>query len=135
MIPLSQDRERTQRVQKALSDSWFQALICSLPKHVLMLTGYWPVVGTSIAVVAKDGLTYLVVPQDEEKLAHKGHADKVLTFQPGSLDNLTSAEEEVRQPLGEVLDEIHLPEGAIGSDIGSHVEPAARPFRVPEDRG
>jgi Xaa-Pro aminopeptidase len=125
LTPLAEDLERARRVQEALSDSIFSALICSLPKHVLMLTGYWPVVGTSIAVVAKDGLTYLIVPQDEEQLAREGHADRILTFQPGSLEKLTTAAEEARIPLREVLDEIHLPEGAIGSDIGSHVEPAS----------
>ena len=125
LTPLSQDRERVRRIQEALSDSLFSALICSLPKHVLMLTGYWPVVGTSIAVVTKDCPTYLIVPQDEEKLARKSHADRILTFQPGSLDKLTTAAEEVRAPLRQVLDEIHLPAGAIGSDIGGHVEPAS----------
>lgn len=125
LTPLAEDHERPRRVQEALSHSIFAALICSLPKHVLMLTGYWPVVGTSIAVVADDGLTYLIVPRDEEQLARKSHADRVLTFQPGSLQKLTTAAEEVRVPLRQVLDEIHLPEGAIGSDIGSHVEPAS----------
>jgi Xaa-Pro aminopeptidase len=125
LTPLSQDHERVRRVQKALADSSFYALICSLPKHVLLLTGYWPVVGTSIAVVAKDGPTYLIVPEDEEQLARKGHADQVLTFRPASLDKLTNAAEEVREALRAVLEGIHLPAGPIGADIGSHVEPAS----------
>ena len=48
LTPIAEDRERVRRVQNALADSWFAALICSLPKHVLLLTGYWPVIGTSM---------------------------------------------------------------------------------------
>jgi Xaa-Pro aminopeptidase len=125
LTPLSEDRERVRRVQKALAASWFNALICSLPKHVLLLTGYWPVVGTSIAVVAKDGPTYLIVPEDEEHLARKGRADQVFTFRPASLNRLTTASAEVREALRAVLEAIHLPASAIGADIGDHVEPAS----------
>ena len=125
LTPIAEDRERVRRVQNALADSWFTALICSLPKHVLLLTGYWPVIGTSIAIVVKGGPTYLIVPQDEEQLARKGHADQLLTFRPASLDRLTTAAEEVREALSSVLETIHLPASAIGADIGDHVEPAS----------
>ncbi len=125
LTPISGDSERIRRVQQALAQSGFEALICSLPKHVLLLTGYWPVIGASIAVVAKGGATFLIVPKDEETLARKGHADEVLTFQPGSLDKLTDAVEEIRGPLAQVFDKLDISGGAIGSDTGSHVEPAS----------
>ncbi len=125
LTPIRNDRERIGRVQQALAQSSFEALVCCLPKHVLMLTGYWPVIGASIAIVAKDGPVFLIVPKDEEALASKGHADEVLTFQPGSLDKLTDAAEEVRGPLAQVFDKLHLPAGMVGADTGSHVEPSS----------
>ena len=67
--------------------------------NVLMLSGYWPVVGTSLAIARADGTIYLIVPADEEDLARKGWADEIRTFQPSSLDSLTTATESILKPL------------------------------------
>src|SRR5437764_11741094 len=86
-------------IQDALREDGLDALVCALPANVLLLTGYWPVVGTSIAVVSREGTTALLVPEDERDLAAEGWADTLLSFRPGALDDLRSAEAAVRGPL------------------------------------
>ena len=69
--------------------------------NVLLLSGYWPVIGTGVAVASSEGRIALLVPEDEEDLAKSGWADEVRTFKPGSLDELTTTAEAIRTPLRE----------------------------------
>ena len=97
------NRERADRIQSALRKNQWDLLVCALPKNVLLLSGYWPVVGTGVAVASVDGEVLLLVPEDEEELAKVGWADEVRTFKPGSLDKLTRAAEAIRAPLKDML--------------------------------
>ena len=94
---------RVDRIRRALQDQQWDLLVCALPKNVLLLSGYWPVVGTGVAVAASDGRTSLLVPEDEEDLAKSGWADEVRTFKPGSLQKLTTTAEAMRLPLQKLL--------------------------------
>ena len=96
---MPRDRERAEQVCEALRCAKLAAIVGSLPQTIRMLSGYWPVIGTSIAVFTREGNVSLIVPKDEEELAHRGWADEVVTFEPGSLDKLTSAEQAVLAPL------------------------------------
>ena len=59
---------RRKLVQWVLRGTEMDAIVSTFPSNILMLTGYWPVVGTSIAVATRDGAMDLVVPRDEENL-------------------------------------------------------------------
>ena len=48
-------QDRVAGIRAALGDARLEALVCSLPENVLLLSGYWPVVGTSIAVATAGG--------------------------------------------------------------------------------
>src|SRR5262245_26688935 len=98
---MARDQARVDAVQAALKDEGLDVLACALPANVLLLTGYWPVVGTAVALAAGGGPTVLLAPKDEEDLARQGWADEVLTFEPGSLADLRDAEQAVRAPLAE----------------------------------
>ena len=84
-----------------MREARLDALVCSLPANVLLLTGYWPVVGKSLAVAAH-GRTVVLVPEDERELAEQGWADEIRTFRPASLEDLRTPAEAVRGPLAEV---------------------------------
>jgi Xaa-Pro aminopeptidase len=99
----AKDEVRITAIRKVLQEHSCDALVCSLPMNVLMLSGYWPVVGTSMAIARSDGTIYLIVPEDEEELARKGGADEVRTFHPSSLDSLTTAAESILKPLQDVV--------------------------------
>ena len=98
----AKDEIRIAAIRSVLHEHSCDALVCSLPMNVLMLSGYWPVVGTSLAIARADGTIYLIVPKDEEGLARKGWADEIKTFQPSSLDSLTTATESIVRPLQDV---------------------------------
>ena len=95
--------ERKLRVQSRIQEEKWDLLVCALPSNVLMLSGYWPIVGTGVAVAASDGSITLLVPEDEEELARRSWETEIRTFKPGSLDNLQSAAESLRDPLSRIL--------------------------------
>ena len=96
------DAVRIDSIQAFLSEASLDAVVCSLPLNVLLLTGYWPVVGTSLAVAVRGGPTVPLVPEDERELAEGGGADEVRTFQPASLHDFRTPElgraQAVRRP-------------------------------------
>jgi len=123
---VERDGERICRVARALEEAGVDALVCALPMNVLMLSGYWPVVGTSLAVFTREGRATLLVPEDESELARKGWADDVRTFSAGSLEELKSVVECVRGPLAEAAGEMGLGRGCVvGFEDGDATEPVS----------
>lgn len=122
---MPRDEERVRLIREALCDEGLQAIVCALPANVLLLTGYWPVVGTSMALVTRDGYTALLAPEDERELAAEGWADEVRTFRPASLDDLRSAEEAIRQPLAETAKAARITGGRVGYERSGEFEPAS----------
>lgn len=116
---------RIELVKAALREAGLDALVCTLPTNVLMLSGYWPVVGSGLAVARQDGRVAVLVPEDERELAEHGWAAEVRTYQPGSLARLSSPAEAVRGPLGTLLQDLGVGRGAIGYEPGGAFEPAS----------
>ncbi len=79
---MARDGERIDRLQEAMKEAGLDAIACALPANVLLLTGYFPVVGTSLAVVTREREVWLYAPEDEKELAECSGADRVVTFQP-----------------------------------------------------
>lgn len=117
------NRDRVDRIQIALRDNQLDLLVCSLPMNVLLLSGYWPVVGTSVAIASSDGKIRLIAPEDEEELAKGGWADEVRTFRPGSLDEIVTAAEAVQAPLRRVAASITSTGTRIGFEALETSEP------------
>ncbi len=121
---LMSGKERSERLKDGISEMGLDGLVCALPKNVLMLSGYWPVVGTSVAIALSDGTVRLIVPEDEKELARTGWAKHIETFKPGSLDSLTTASEAVIEPLRQL--EAQFASGArIGIEHGENSEPSS----------
>ncbi len=68
---------RITRIRDALGRADLAAIVCTLPSNVLLVSGYWPVVGPACAVVWQTGPTLLMVPLDERAAARRGWADEV----------------------------------------------------------
>ncbi len=105
---MARDPARIASLQDALRTAGLDALVCSLPANVLLASGYWPVVGTSLAVVARDGPVVVLAPEDEGELAQAGGADEVRTFRAGSLDKVESTAEAVAGPLAKLARDLGL---------------------------
>ena len=116
---------RRARLRQALREARFDALICALPSNVAMISGYFPVVGSSVVVVTADGQVVLIVPSDECDLAEAGWADQTVSYHPGSLEHLSDAVHAIREPLGGVLRRLDLAGARLGLEGGPASEPSS----------
>ena len=118
-------QKRIDRIRKVLCGNQWDLLVCALPMNVLLLSGYWPVVGTSVAVASSDGRIHLLVPKEEEDLAKHGWADEIRTFKPGSLDELTTTAEEIRKPLRQLAESFSPASRRVAFEAYEASEPAS----------
>jgi Xaa-Pro dipeptidase len=121
----SDGRERISRIQEALKSANLETILCTLPSNVLMLSGYWPVIGTGMAVATRDGVLAVLAPQDELPFAEHGWAQRIDTFQPGSLERITTPALAASDPLRKLMRELKLECSRIGYELGEASEPAS----------
>ena len=121
----ARDIERIERTVRALREARLDAVVCALPSNVLLLSGYWPVVGTSIAVATREGAVGLGAPADESDLAATGWADTAERFVPGALDRLTPLIDVVMPALQRVLERLGVTGGRLGLEQGPMLEPSS----------
>jgi Xaa-Pro aminopeptidase len=119
------DLERISRIVNTLEQSGLDGVVCFLPTNVLLLSGYWPVVGTAIAIASRQGEISLVVPADELSLAERGWAKEIHIFESGSLQTMHRAIDGARRPLVEALRGLGLTRGRLGIESGPGFEPAS----------
>lgn len=74
------DTERVSRLQKLMAQEGIDVLLCRLPENVLYATGYWPVIGASLAVVPANGDATLIMPFSELDYAAVGWVGDKRTF-------------------------------------------------------
>lgn len=110
--------ERRDRIVQALEAAELDAVICAFPANVLLLSGYWPVIGTAVALATREGRVIVLAPEDERELAEQGWADAVHTFQPGSLAEIRTLEAALREPLGRIARDLGLGSGRLGYERG-----------------
>jgi Xaa-Pro aminopeptidase len=122
---MPKDTERIERIAAAITEAGFDAIVCTLPKNVLMLTGYWPIVGTAIALATKEGQVFLIAPEDERDLYEDTGVNKVIPFAPGSLDRTTTLLEDVRPAFAEAVRELRLDRATIGIETKPASEQAS----------
>ncbi len=122
---VTRDQERIDRVREALREAQLDALICALPSNVLLLSGYWPVVGTSVVIATREGGVGLVVPSDEAELAKAGWADVLESLPPTSLDELTPLLDKLTPMIERVARQLGVERGRIGFERGPMLEPSS----------
>src|SRR5690349_11880301 len=108
-----------------MGDEGLDGLLATMPANVLLLTGYFPVVGTALALITSEQQVALIAPYDERELAEASGADEVVTFEPASLQHMSTAAESVRQPLEGVVRRLKLDRAVIGWESGETFEPAS----------
>ncbi len=74
------DTERVNRLQTILTQEGIDVLLCRLPENVLYATGYWPVIGASLAVIPASGDATLIMPYSELDYAEAGWVKDRRTF-------------------------------------------------------
>lgn len=111
---MAQDRERRQRMISGMKDAGLDALVCSAASDVLLLSGYWPVMSMSIAVMNADGKCVVILPKDEEEMASRSSSDRLVTFKPQTLTTLLPLQETMQGPLQQVLSDLGVLKGKLG---------------------
>ena len=117
--------ERIDQIRSALRENHWDLLVCALPMNVLLLSGYWPVIGTGVAIAFADGHVSLLVPEDEGDLAKHGWADDVRTFKAGSLDELTTPAKAIHSPLRKLAESSLAAPVRVGFEAQETSEPAS----------
>ena len=111
---MKNDVQRCDLLKSAMEQAQLTGLLCCSPTDVLMLTGYWPVMGASLAFALADGTVCAIVPKDEFELASATSDARIVTYEPETLHRLTSPAESIVDPLRQLLNEISLAKGSIG---------------------
>lgn len=117
-------RERIARIQDALKRVELDAVVCALPSYVLMLSGYWPVIGTALAIATAEGEVAILAPEDELPFAEHSWATRIRTFKVGSLDRIATPALDATDPLRSLLHDMNLHCARIGYELGAASEPA-----------
>lgn len=110
--------DRVAMMREGMRAQGLDALLCALPSNVLMLSGYFPVVGTAVAVATAAGQVAVLAPNDEQELAERGFADRVQTFESGSLERVETALDALPGPLAKMMTSLGLIAARIGLEEG-----------------
>ncbi len=119
------DPERHARIVAALTASRHDILICSSASEVLLLTGYWPVMGASVAIASSDGEVKVILPEDEVELAVKTSCAEIMPYKPEDLCKLNSPMQSLRDPLRSAMRDLKAPHAKIGLQLDEGVQPSS----------
>jgi len=112
---MSRDVERIERLQYAMKEAGLDALAVGLPANVLLLTGYFPVIGDSFAIVTREGEVILYCPEDERDLAECRCYDPIVYYRPDGIQALR----------GQICSTVPLDGKVVGFECGELYEPVS----------
>ncbi len=117
------DPQREQMVSRAIGEAGLAALFCTLPTDVLLLTGYWPVMGSSVALVTAAGDRVVLLPKDEVEIAKTTSSARLIPYEPETLHRISTPAEALVDPLRQLVSELKL-SGKVGVVEGHATEAA-----------
>lgn len=102
------DVERKRRVVEAMKQLPLDAFICGSASEILLITGYWPVIGPSVAIFTVEGDIHLVLPEDEVELARASSEASLAPYKPSELSTIIKPIEALSCPLRRVTARLAL---------------------------
>ena len=115
---------RTARLSHAMQEAGLQAIVAVSASDVLLLSGFWPIMSTSVAVFTAAGECHVLVPEDEQDLAEKMTSVSLISYKPGSKNRITGPIQELHAPLGTLLRQLGLEHATIGMPAQLAEQPA-----------
>ena len=109
-----QDRQRQDALLEELNRENLAALVCFAPEDVLLLSGYWPVMASSLAVLSREGALHVILPEDELELAQATAQADFLSYKPHSLERLSTVTEALEDPVHELARKLPLGSQRVG---------------------
>lgn len=119
------DVERKRRVVEVMKQLHLDAFICGSASEVLLMTGYWPVIGPSIAIFTSEGDIHLVLPADEVELAQASSEATLTPYKPSELAKILKPIEVLSNPLRRATARLALFKASIGMQIHQGMQPAS----------
>jgi Xaa-Pro aminopeptidase len=113
---MAKDPERNQSIRDALALTNLLGLACFSPENILLLSGYWPVMGSSVAVFQRDGRVTVLLPEDEMELAEATSDAELASYKPATLDALQTPAEALVLPLTSLSRQLRFGDGQIGTE-------------------
>ena len=110
------DRERHQNIRGTLASTDLLGLVCFSPENILLLSGYWPVMGSSVAIFQRDGRVTVLLPEDEVELAEATSDADLVSYKPATLDALRTPAEALVLPLKSLSRQLRFGDGQIGTE-------------------
>lgn len=89
------------------------------------MSGYWPVIGDSVAFFTADGEVWVVLPEDEVELAQTTSAAKLNPYKPAGLHTLADPLQLLKEPLQCAIGSLGLQSARIGLALGLGVQPSS----------
>ena len=117
------NKARHTSVMQAMHHANFDLLVCATPAQVRVVSGYWPVMGNSLAAIHRDGAVFLLLPEDEIDLAKATSSAALVDYKPQTLERLTEPLQALRTPLEKLARRIGVFSGNIGIGRGNGIEP------------
>ena len=108
------DNERVNRLKKIMAEAGVDVLLCRLPENVLYATGYWPVIGGSLAVVPANGDAVLILPHSELDYAAAGWVTDQRAFRFVSLEAIADPGAQTRALLRDLANERGFSKAVVG---------------------
>ncbi len=124
---MARDRQRRDAILAAVEACGWRAVVGCTAADVLLLSGYWPVMGASVAVFTREGQVCVLLPEDEMDLARAtAFADAELVgYEPETLGALTDPAEALVAPLRRLAGRLGLTSGEVGTALREGMQAAA----------
>ena len=119
------DDERHVEIVNALDNSHFHGLVCCDPTSVLLLTGFWPVLGTSVVIFAGDGNVAVIVPEDEVEIADVSTSARIIPYKPSQLQSLECPIRALSAPIRLAIASLSLSGKTLGVEFRQTMQPAS----------
>lgn len=126
------DTERVNRLKRIMAEEKIDVLLLRLPENVLYATGYWPVIGASLAVFPANGDATLIMPFSELDYAAAGWVADKRTFRFINMQALANPTAQTQALLHDLAAEKGFANAVIGYEgnfelvAGNNVSAEAR---------
>jgi Xaa-Pro dipeptidase len=107
------DSARLSNIQKFLADDGLDGIVLNASKNIVAATGYWPMNGTILAFIPREGEPHLFVPAGEETWASRSGWHNIHVYQAGRIAD-PSLHETVSSEFAKLADKYRVRGGRIG---------------------
>jgi Xaa-Pro aminopeptidase len=106
------DTDRLARIQKFIADDGLDGIVLNASKNIVAATGYWPMNGTILAFIPREGEPHLYVPAGEETWASRSGWHNIHVYQAGRIAD-PSLHETVTSEFGKLADDYGIRGGRV----------------------